>query len=166
MDYKIISTMLRLIAAVDAKLGLYKDGERPWFLPGYDEWFDEHTKSHGGVVLMSDYYYKHQAGEPLKDRRNLVLTGYPKELIGVETFSNLHTALNAARDVWVIGGDELYEKTIEIADELYLAEIDKDFSCDRFFPDFSERFGQSECGEDRRHNNLEYKFCVYKRRTG
>lgn len=76
---------------------------------------------------------------PLPDRHNIVVTGNPDLAIpGVETVRSIPEALErAARfgtEIMVIGGAEIYARTLGHASRLYLTLVDEDAQGDRFFP--------------------------------
>ncbi|MDE6834880.1 MAG: dihydrofolate reductase, partial [Ruminococcus sp.] len=56
----------------------------------------------------------------------------------------VETALNFAEknnipDIFLCGGAEIYRQGMEIADRMYLTEIDSSYSGNVFFPKFSEK---------------------------
>jgi len=66
------------------------------------------------------------------------------------------------KDVIIAGGQEIYEKTIQLADLIYLTEIDLQVEGDRFFPDFDTNkytmtVDKSFQGE------IPYKYITYKK---
>lgn len=97
------------------------------------------------VVMGKDTYFslpkKHQ---PLPDRLNIVLTSTPSlyqpnpiaNLVFLqenELFSFLES--NATHSiVFFIGGQSVYEKYLHLCDTVHVTYIDKEYTCDRFFP--------------------------------
>jgi len=83
-------------------------------------------------------------GRPLPGRTNIVLTRDTTfQADGCVVVHNVDEALKAASDyvsdidkgeVVVIGGGQLFEMLIDVADRLYLTRIDADFKGDTFFP--------------------------------
>jgi dihydrofolate reductase len=72
--------------------------------------------------------------EPLPRRRNIVLSSDPAfRPAGAEILRTKAEVL-ALGDVWIIGGEQIYRLFLDVADRLYLTEIDLDVEGDTFFP--------------------------------
>jgi dihydrofolate reductase len=67
-------------------------------------------------------------GRPLPGRRNIVVSRNPDlQLTGAEVASSLGDAierLNGLERVFVIGGEQLFTQAFDLADRLYITEID------------------------------------------
>jgi dihydrofolate reductase len=134
--------MIRLIGALDLERGIAKHGYQPWSIPKDEQHFTRLTQTRGGEVLMGRTTFE-TLTHPLKDRHMVVLShGAQKNHHEHVTFiTDLRAYLmNAQKDVWVIGGESLYNQTIDLADELYLTQIEARFACDQFFPEYKSRF--------------------------
>jgi len=157
--------MIRLIAAVDQKLGIGKKGGIPWSIPEDEKFFTDMTKSHGGNVLTGGVTFRETYHGPLKDRQNFILTHDATPIEGVTLVHDLAAFLDEYKnkDLWVAGGAGVFEEVIKLgkADELYLTHIDADFGCDRFFPEFKDKFKQIELGEVREQNGFSYRYAKY-----
>lgn len=158
--------MIRHIVALDNTRGIARQGSEPWNLPTDLTYFSEQSKSHGGIVLMGRKTYD-SIGRPLPDRQNFVLTRQGDfRAPGVETVHDLQSFLRQHKDVWVIGGAELFALTLAEADELYITEIEQDFGCDVFYPEYQTSFERSQASERLVENGVAYRFAIYKpRRT-
>ena len=68
-------------------------------------------------------------------------------------------------EVFICGGERVYEEGLAHADTMYLTELGTDFDGDTFFPTFDEydwkRFVDSNQKE---YNSIPYKFVVQKGR--
>jgi dihydrofolate reductase len=106
---------------------------------------------------------------PLSDRRNVVVTRNPGwQADGAERAGSLDDALSLLRDephIFVIGGAELYEAALPIADELLLTEIDLEVEGDVRFPVF-DRTVFEEVSRDKHlsADGMSFAFAVYRRR--
>lgn len=145
--------MIRLIAAIDRRRGIGKNGGQPWYIPEDEAYFTEKTKSLGGNVLVGSTTYQTFRG-PLSERQNYLLTSKKDPIQGVELVHDLEKFLHdfQNRDLWVIGGANVFSQVMELgkADELYLTHIEADFGCQQFFPSYEDEFsliGQSELQE-------------------
>jgi dihydrofolate reductase len=157
--------MIRHIVAIDTKRGIAKDGVQPWKLPKDEAYFGEMTRQFGGKVLMGATTFK-VIGIVLPDRKNFVVTrDEGPSVAGVTAVHDIDAFLKENPEVWVIGGASIYQQTLERADELYITEIDADFGCDVFYPDFSELFMLSQEGELQEENGLNFRYNIYRKRT-
>jgi dihydrofolate reductase len=155
--------MIRLIAAIDNHNGIAKDGVQPWQLPTDERYFLDQTRRFGENVLMGHTTYE-VIGHPLKDRNNFVLSSSRQDDTQVTWIANLGDFLSSfTEDVWVIGGQKLYEQTLDYASELYLTEIDRDYDSDKFFPHFDASFHLQGPRTEIKENGTRYRFCVYVR---
>jgi dihydrofolate reductase len=154
--------VIRIIAAVDLNLGIAKHGIQPWYIPIDEAYFNEQTVLHGGTVLMGKTTFD-VIGHPLADRKNIVLsrTG---QIEGIDTAKNLQI-LNTLSDVWVIGGASVFAQTIDLADELYLTQIEANFGCDQFFPNFNNKFKLLKQSEPMFENGFTFHYNIYQRQT-
>lgn len=131
--------MITLVAAIDRKRGIGKDGNLPWRLPADLAHFKRQTI--GRPVIMGHKTHR-SIGRTLPDRRNIILTRTPVgQTGGVEVVNSVEDALALAdpahEDVMVIGGGEVYRQTLPLAQRLILTVVDGVFDCDTFFPDFT-----------------------------
>lgn len=131
--------MIRLIAAVDSRLGVANDHGIPWQgeIPSDTKYFNDETAS--GIIVMGFRTYQ-EFDKPLHDRQNFVVTRPESAELrpGFDGVVDLKGFLHEhAHDlVWVIGGAGLFAASLALADELYLTQLDEDFHCTKFFPTF------------------------------
>jgi dihydrofolate reductase len=160
--------MIRLIVAMDRKLGIAKHGIMPWYIPQDEDFFTEKTKTYGGNVLSGAKTYSTYSG-PLKDRLNYVLTHDSKPIEGAILVNALESLINNKQieDLWVAGGANVFKQIIEsgYADELYLTQIDADFNCDKFFPEYEEQFLLKEKSQEHEQNGFKFTFCTYSKKA-
>jgi dihydrofolate reductase len=155
--------MIRLIAIVDQKLGMAKNGQQMVAIPADEARFGEQTKQYGGNVLMGQRTFS-VIGHPLPDRQNFVAS-HDQLPEGVTTVSDIVPFVKTfSNDLWVIGGASIFQQTIDLADELYLTEVEADFQCDQFFPEHPQ-FELKERSEKQHQNGLDFYYAVYKRRA-
>jgi dihydrofolate reductase len=119
--------MIGLIWAQTADGVIGADGAMPWHLP--EDLAQFRLRTAGAVVVMGRRTWDSlpERFRPLPGRRNIVLTRHPGwRAPGAETAGDLATALAAAgeRDVWVIGGAEVYAQALPSADRLVRTEVD------------------------------------------
>ncbi len=134
---------IKMICACSQNRVIGHKGKMPWHFPEDLKHFKEMTLHH--PVIMGRKTFESMK-KPLPERTNLVLTtdnNYHAE--GCIICHTLEDALSFAKnqDVFIIGGQTLFEQTLPLADELYLTEINTDFQGDTYFPAFDKQ--QYEC---------------------
>lgn len=150
---------ISLIAAIGNKRELGKDNKLLWHIPEDLARFKKLTSGH--VVIMGRKTFE-SIGRPLLNRTNImvtrksnyiargcIITHSIKEALQEAKKQASRKAASAAlnRDlslskvsgswVFIIGGAQLYQQTIDIADRLYLTIVQGSFDADAFFPDYS-----------------------------
>jgi dihydrofolate reductase len=106
---------------------------------------------------------------PLPGRRNVVVSRNPGwSADGAERAGSLDEALRllaGAPEVFVIGGADLYEAALPLADELLLTEIDADVDGDTLFPRF-DRAAFEEVSREQHvsQTGLPFAFVTLRRR--
>jgi dihydrofolate reductase len=93
----------------------------------------------GSPILMGRKTHE-SIGKPLSGRTNIIISrnlDYRQD--GCLVFNDLKTALKkaceSAEEVFVIGGSDVYEAILPVADKIYLTIINREFQGDAFFPE-------------------------------
>lgn len=154
--------MISIIAAIDEKRGIGKNGQLPWHISEDLKRFKEITSGH--TVIMGRKTFE-SIGKPLPNRKNIVISRnlllpdisiYQAKDINVA--NSLDEALGIAKgEVFIIGGGQVYAEAITKADKLYLTQVEGDFNCDTFFPDYSQFSKETFIGAGE-ENGIRYKF--------
>jgi dihydrofolate reductase len=132
------------IAAVARNGVIGNEGKLPWELPEDMRFFRDSTR--GQVVVMGRKTYD-SLGKALPKRENAVITrnlGFQPP--DARVFYSLEEAIRhflgredlRDHDLFVIGGSEIYALSKPLLDEIWLTEIDADFSGDAVFPGYSD----------------------------
>jgi dihydrofolate reductase len=129
--------MLNLIVAYEIdKRGIGINNSLPWHLPSDLKRFKELTEGH--AVLMGSKTYE-SIGKALPNRENIILTrnrGYRADncyIINYLAQLDVYMSMNPDKDVFVIGGSEIYSLMLPYVDRMYITMIDNKFHCDSFF---------------------------------
>jgi dihydrofolate reductase len=158
-----------VVAAVARRGVIGRSGTIPWRLPEDLRRFREVTTGHAVVMGRRTWESLPERFRPLPGRRNVVVTRNPKwSADGAEPTGSLDDALRllvGERQVFVVGGGELYASALPLADELLLTEVDLDVEGDTRFP----RFDRSAFAETAREahvseNGTRFAFVRYERR--
>lgn len=152
--------MIYATAALDSKRGIATDAGIPWDLPTDKTHFRRMTS--GSPILMGYHMYT-ELGQPLPDRRNLVITHPGTQLkAGFEAVEDAPAFLKPYRQspeiLWVVGGAKVYERLLAETQKLYLTRIEADFNCTKFFPAFEDKFELIEQSDKQTENNLTFYF--------
>ena len=121
-------------------------GAIPWHLPEDFRWFKRATM--GGALLMGRKTFD-SIGRPLPGRLSLVVTRGALPAAGphvraVRDLGAFREEDYAPREVWVVGGAEIYRQTLGRCEEVYLSLVDRDVAGDTFFPPFESDFELAE----------------------
>lgn len=127
-----------------------KNNELPWNIPEELKWFKEKTLDQ--VILMGRKTFD-SIGRPLPRRESLVLSRSMKSDKGISVIHDVSSlsglGLDSDKDVWVIGGAEVYSLTLPYCSDLFLTHVNMDVSDgDAFFPDFEDLFQESSVIEE------------------
>jgi dihydrofolate reductase len=162
--------ILSIIAALDEQGGIGFQNQMPWHLPADLRRFKELTMGHHLILGRKTYQ---SIGSPLPGRKMIVLSRNPEYgLVGSQVVSSLEDALEAARDageseVFVIGGGEIYQMALPLADRMYITRVHTSSQTDVFFPAFDPdnwlKICQQTFPEDQ-DNPFRYTFSILVRK--
>ena len=126
---------ISLIAAVSRNGIIGNDGGLPWHLPEDLRRFRKLTT--GKPVLMGRKTYQ-SIGRPLPARKNIVISRDPHfsapGCVVVSCPAAALDAVNGADEVMVIGGGQIYQAFMRLANRVYLTRVDVDTAGDTRFP--------------------------------
>jgi len=177
---------ISIIAAIGKNRELGKDNKLLWHIPEDLQHFKKLTENH--VVIMGRKTFE-SIGKPLPHRLNIIITrdksysvpksNDPARPAGgsnhrmVVVCSSLEEALRVSKfkirnsklskEVFVIGGGQIYQQAIKYADKLYLTIVTPRLrqgfggQADTFFPDYSD-FRKIISEEKRELGGYKYKF--------
>ncbi len=132
---------LIIIAAVNNKRVIGKNGKTPWRIPEDLQRFKDLTAHH--TVLMGRKTYE-SIGKPLPHRKSIVISHDLQPIEGVKKFQDIQSAfefLSNEKSVFIIGGGEIFRQTIGLADELMLTIVDNEDEGDVYFPEYEHLDG-------------------------
>jgi dihydrofolate reductase len=123
--------MIRLIAVVDSRWGISKNGEIPWSFPEDRRFFREKTTN--GVVVMGKNTFLSMHCSPLKNRENCVISRTMESTFGVKIFRSLEDVIAKYSDFWLIGGAMLYNYALKnnLVQSAIITHVDADYDADK-----------------------------------
>lgn len=161
--------IISLIAAVAQNNVIGNKGQIPWHLPADFAYFKEKTMGH--TIIMGQTTFE-SIGRPLPGRTNIILT-LDKTFTadGCTVVYSIPEALDIAEkngetEVFFIGGASIYKQTLNLADKLYITEVQHSFEGDTYFPDIDktiwhETNRQKVLADDK--NKYDFDFVEYAR---
>ena len=158
--------MISLIAAVGKNNELGLDNHLIFNISGDLKFFRNTTL--GKTVIMGRKTYE-SIGKPLFKRINIVVSNSLKETDGITIINSfeevLEKYLNSEEEVFIIGGESLYNYFINYAQNIYLTKVYANAVADKYFPSFDENNYNQTLLEENKENNLEYKHILYRRKN-
>ena len=162
---------MNMIVAADKNWGIGHQNRLLVSIPEDMKFFRSETG--GKVVVMGRKTLESfPGGMPLKNRTNIVLTRNPGyEAKGARVLHSVEEVLEELKaypteDVYIIGGDSIYEQFLPWCDVIHVTKIDHAYEADAYFPDIDRMpewvlTGESE---EKTYFDLEFRFCSYERR--
>ena len=158
---------LSLIVAMATNRTIGIDKKMPWHLSADLKQFKKITLGH--PIIMGRKTFE-SIGRPLPGRKNIIISRDPEyQQAGCWVFNSLELALqNCAteQEVFVIGGATLYAATLDLADKLYITQINQAFDGDTWFPALQTERWQEVTREDINDDSsvdFDYSFIEYQR---
>ena len=162
---------ISLIAAASENGVIGKAGQIPWFQSEDQKLFARLTRGH--AVIMGRKTYQSIVDKlkgPLPKRKNIVLTrqeGFSAPQC--EIARSIEEALKKSEgddEAFVIGGSDIYEASLPLADRIYLTTIHGEIEGDAFFPKIDLSAWKETARESRARdekNQYDYTFITYER---
>lgn len=156
---------IRIIAACARNRVIGRDNRLPWDIPEDRAYLN--TQTRGDTVILDRWAYVGWP-EATKGRDVIVVTSdHTTAPPGVGTATCINEALHLAEqgpgDVWVCGGQRLFEDALPRADLLFLTLIDANVVGDEVFPDWTLYFKRVVARRDSRNEHWRYAFLVLAR---
>jgi len=131
--------MIKAIVAMAENRVIGNAGTIPWHLPEDFKFFKATTMGH--AVLMGRKTYE-SIGKPLPGRENIVLSLTISETPGVTVIQSIDDLKEPTdgRDLFVIGGEEIYRLLLPRIQELYVTKVPRTIEGDTRFPEFESQF--------------------------
>lgn len=159
--------MITLIAAVGENNAIGKNNQLLWHLPNDFKRFKQITTNH--FIIMGRKTFE-SFPKPLPNRTHIVISrqkNYAPN--GCIVVSNLEKAIEICpknEEVFIIGGGEIYNQSIIIADKLDITKVYHSFDGDVFFPEIDLKIWKLTAtifnNKDEKHQ-YDYSFQVFER---
>lgn len=153
--------MLIIISAIGSNRIIGNGDGLPWHIPSEYNQFLGYVKDQ--TVLMGRRSYEIFKSDMLPKRMVVVSRSLKTDLASV--FPSLPEALEYSKkfseDVFISGGQSVYEESIQYAEYMYLSFIKGEHQGNVYFPEFDE----GEWSVELKEEHDEFDFVIYKRKT-
>ncbi|MDO5402159.1 MAG: dihydrofolate reductase [Eubacteriales bacterium] len=161
---------MKIIALADKKWAIGRGGKLLVSIPEDMQLFRQETR--GKVVIMGRKTLESlPAGEPLYERRNIVLTrdmSYKKD--NAVICHSVEEVLEYVKqynddDIYVIGGGEVYEQFLPYCNIAHITKVDYTYDADCYMPnlDKDKSWKISRVSEEKTYFDICYEFAEYTR---
>ena len=162
--------MVKAIVCVDNNWCIGKDNDLLFYLPKDMNYFKIMTGDEI-VVCGRKTLESFPEGKPLKNRSTICLCSAKNNrddcycINDFEEAIRLIRELSKTKDIWIIGGQSIYNAFINYVDEAYVTKVDANGNGTVFFPNLDKLsdfvcINETAAVED---NGYKIKFCIYKR---
>lgn len=161
---------IKMIVAIDLSGGIGYKNELLTKLPADMKRFKELTTGNGkNTILCGSKTYESMGNLP---NRTMVVASRTKQYKDVHATKDIHDFIRLWKefsmdgDLWIVGGGELYSKTLQYVDEIYLTMIHHEFEADTYFPRLSSNDWEvidEEENEKDDENPYDYTYTTYKK---
>jgi dihydrofolate reductase len=165
--------VISLIAALSKNRVIGKNNDLPWHLPDDMKYFMNTTKAHHVIMGRKNYESIPEKFRPLPNRTNIVVTRQkeyhaPQCILVNKLEDGIALAKTAGeKELFIIGGAEIYTLGLKYATRLYLTEIDATIDGDTYFPEVNptewKEISRVPHGKDERHAHR-FDFVVYEKK--
>ena len=154
--------MVSLIVAKSKNNVIGDKGRIPWYIPNDLKRFKELTTNNVVIMGRKTFESLPEENRPLPNRVNIILSkdkSYNSNCCMV--FDSLKKALRKAgsdKEVFVIGGGEIYKEALKYADNVYVTEVDGEFKGDTYFPTLNETWREVKREEKEGYRFIDYVY--------
>ncbi|UOU98726.1 dihydrofolate reductase [Chryseobacterium daecheongense] len=160
--------MVTIVVAMGEKNEIGSNNQLLWHLPKDLKHFKDLTSGH--PVIMGRKTYE-SIGKPLPNRTNIVISRQKDWFEeGILIVGSIKEAVKFARkideEVFIIGGGNIYEQTMDITDKLEVTLVKADLEADTFFPKIDNKIWmktQEVCHEKDEKNPYDFCFQTYEK---
>lgn len=132
--------MLTIIAAAGENNALGKDNDLVWHLPDDFKRFKKLTSGHHIIMGRKTF---DSFPQPLPNRTHVVVTRKENwKKAGIVVVHSLERAVELTGEdpqPFIIGGGEIYNQSMDVADRIELTRVHETFEADTFFPEIDEQ---------------------------
>ncbi len=157
---------INLIAAIGKNNELGMNNDLIWKFKEDMKFFKETTMGHPIVMGRKTF---ESLPKVLPGRKNIVISTSEIRNKEIEIFKSIKDFLiqynEYKDDIFIIGGASIYKAFIDLANKLYLTEIDAiEENADVYFPNFNKNEWDKEIISEKEENKIRFNHVLYKRK--
>lgn len=159
--------MISFLFAMDRNYLIGKNNDLPWYLPNDLAFFKRTTLGH--TIVMGRKTLE-SFKKPLPGRRNVILTRDKNYSVPggdvVHTKEEILALERDVRELFIIGGSQVFDLFMPYVDRLYITQIDETFTGDAYFNPFENgdwKLSSERIGVVDEKNKYPHRFQVYDR---
>ena len=158
------------MVAFDENRVIGKNNALIWHLPADLKRFKALTTGH--VIIMGRKTYE-SIGRPLPNRTTVVISRQQDlKIEGVILAHSVEEAILKAKsisrdDIFIVGGAEIYQLSLPLADQILVTQLHDIFEGDAFFPEISPAIwevAEQERGVTDEQNAYQFSYITYARK--
>ena len=162
--------MLKILVAFDENRVIGKNNALIWHLPADLKRFKALTTGH--VIIMGRKTFE-SIGRPLPNRTTVVISRQQDlKIEGVILAHSVEEAILKAKsisrdDIFIVGGAEIYQLSLPLADQILVTQLHDIFEGDAFFPEISPAIwevAEQERGITDEQNAYQFSYITYARK--
>ena len=165
---------ISMIAAVSSNGVIGRDGDMPWRLSTDLKRFKAVTM--GCPIIIGRKTFLSFGGKPLPGRQNIVISRSQYEADGITHCFSLESAIETAKEtarndnkdeIFIVGGGQIYDLAMSVADQLYITHIDAEIDGDTKFPEIVQNdweITHQEHVPAGEKDNYPTEYVIYRRR--
>ena len=162
--------MLKILVAFDENRVIGKNNALIWHLPADLKRFKALTTGH--VIIMGRKTFE-SIGRPLPNRTTVVISRQQDlKIEGVILAHSVEEAILKAKsisrdDIFIVGGAEIYQLSLPLADQILVTQLHDIFEGDAFFPEISPAIWEvteQERGVTDEQNAYQFSYITYSRK--
>ena len=164
--------LISLIVAHSSNRVIGIDGQLPWHIPDDLKYFKAITM--GKPIIMGRKTFD-SIGKPLPGRLNIIITRNTDLTIEeCVVVNNLEAAITEAKnyfktqdtdqeEIFIIGGAQIFEQSMEFVNKIYITEVHADYAGDVFFDELSDNdwIEVSRDLHDSENDKIPFSFVTY-----
>jgi dihydrofolate reductase len=143
------------------------NGEMPWHVKEEFQHFKKTTI--GSPIIMGRKTFE-TLGKPLKERENIIVTRNMDFHVNFEEVKIFHSIKESIKygesknyeKAFIIGGGQIYQQALSLADEMILSYMKFEAKGDIFFPEFRKENWEKISSEDQE----QFEIVIYIKKNG
>lgn len=160
---------INAIVAVDDHWGIGKAGTMPWSNLSEDlKRFKQLTDN--SMIVMGKNTWLSLPKRPLPNRDNVVVSKTLDDAFAIKVQGDVKAIITKLkqttdRDIWIIGGAEIYRQFLPFCNSVYITKIYGDYECDTKFPEavLTRHFALDYIEDSIVDNDVEFHYEIWEK---